>query len=104
MWPSVCVCGYLLDPSRYLLVLQKVGWLDVAAYWRSLDVQLQLGLWLLLHQQLLPQLLHHLFLEEEEEEEKRVREVQNASFTYIKSSLICQPAATGSDLKSLPNL
>lgn len=62
----MCVCvSYLLQSSRYLLALQQVGRLDVATYWRSLDVQLQLCLRLLLHQQLLPQLLHHLFLQEE---------------------------------------
>ncbi len=60
---SVCVCvSYLLQSCRYLLALQQVSRLHVAAYWRSLDVQLQLRLWLLLHQQLLPQLLHHLLL------------------------------------------
>lgn len=73
---SRCV-SHLLQCSRYLLALQQVGRLDVDASWRSLDVQLQLCLWLLLHQQLLPQLLHHLLLQEEErEEEYRYSNVQ----------------------------
>lgn len=79
-----CVCVYvsshLLQSSRYLLALQQVGRLQLAADWRSLDMQLQLGLGLLLHQQLLPQLLHHLFLHEEDEKEKRRKE-KNESVT-----------------------
>lgn len=34
------VISYLLQSSRYLLALQQVGWLEVATYWRSLDMQL----------------------------------------------------------------
>lgn len=48
--------------SWYLLALQQVGRLDVAPYWRSLDLQLQFRLRLLLYEQFLPQLLHYLFL------------------------------------------
>lgn len=65
-----CVCAsYLLQSSRYLLALQQVARLHVTPCWRSLDVQLQLRIWLLFHQQLLPQLLHHLLLQEERREE-----------------------------------